>query len=497
MPLQTVHLRINDAATGRPTPVRLRVTDAAGIYYAPFGRPADLAQVAKSSFGGNLLLDDICWTYIDGTCEIALPPGDLTVEARKGPEYRPLRQVVHLPAGKIALRFAVERWTDLRAEGWHSGDARAHHLTPHAALLEAAAEDLAVVNLLANRAAVDQCHNKCSEYPNLLAFSGQRPCLERDGHQVVVNTHNTHPKLGNLALLHCHRVVFPLTFGGQEGTDDWSLSVWCDQCHRKRGLVVWTDADIQWMCYGGEALAGLILGKVDALELTSHLSGQLRSWHVLLNAGFRVPLVGASRKTGIDTPLGCLRTYARLADGEAYSYTGWIDAIRAGRTFVTAGPILRFTVNGHGPGAVLYLPADAPPLRLQVSSASTHPIECVEVIANGQVVGSGRESVEVDVLPADGGWLAARCWGSGHKTLLAQASSVYIRVAGRTPPVDSAAVTSILWSLESCLTWIECAGRFSNPKSRDHLLSIFDAARQTLLARLGASGTNDTPAPPA
>src|SRR5687767_12303982 len=35
MSLQTVHLRVNDAATGRPTPVRLRVTNAAGTYYAP------------------------------------------------------------------------------------------------------------------------------------------------------------------------------------------------------------------------------------------------------------------------------------------------------------------------------------------------------------------------------------------------------------------------------------------------------------------------------
>src|SRR5919197_1123252 len=98
MALQTVHLRINDAATGQPTPVRLRVTDAAGTYYAPFGRAAEFAHGPNEDVGGNLLVHRDRWTYIDGTCEIAVPPGELTVEVRKGPEYRPLHERVSLPA---------------------------------------------------------------------------------------------------------------------------------------------------------------------------------------------------------------------------------------------------------------------------------------------------------------------------------------------------------------------------------------------------------------
>jgi hypothetical protein len=135
MSLQTVHLRVNDAATGRPTPVRLRVTDTAGAYYAPFGRAAEFAHGVNEDVGGNLLLGRDRWSYIDGTCEIAVPSGELIIEAGKGPEYRPLCERVNLVAGKMALRLAIERWTDLRAEGWYSGDTRAHFLTPHAALL--------------------------------------------------------------------------------------------------------------------------------------------------------------------------------------------------------------------------------------------------------------------------------------------------------------------------------------------------------------------------
>ena len=75
--------------------------------------------------------------------------------------------------------------------------------------------------------------------PNLLAFSGQSPALQAPGHQVVVNTLNWHPWLGRLALLNCHRIVFPLRFGPPD-FDNWTLADWCDQCHRKQGLVVWT-----------------------------------------------------------------------------------------------------------------------------------------------------------------------------------------------------------------------------------------------------------------
>src|SRR5439155_11646336 len=134
---------------------------------------------------------------------------------------------------------------------------------------------------------------------NILAFSGERPALQVPGHMVVVNTHNSHPVLGSLALLHCHRPVYPLSFGGPDGLEDWSLAAWCDQCHRKKGLVIGTHL---WHTdqgfVPGETLADLILGKVDALEIgpSSTVPDALVDWYGLLNCGFRVPLVAGSGK---------------------------------------------------------------------------------------------------------------------------------------------------------------------------------------------------------
>jgi hypothetical protein len=477
MPLQQVHLRVNDAATGRPTPVRLRVTDGAGTYYPPYGRMAEFPHGRGEDVGGNLLVGRERWTYIDGSCEIAVLPGELTVEAVKGPEYRPLRETVDLPAGKLALRFVIERWTDLRQSDWYSGDIRAHAMSPHAALLEAAAEDLAVVNLLAREVAAQTADGQTYlTIPNLLAFSGQKPCVESDGHLVAVNTLNAHPVLGRLALLHCHRVVYPLTFGGSEQTDDWSLADWCGQCHRKHGLLVWVDAFDPKCGHAGEALANLILGEIDAVELNAQDPGRLRMWYHLLNAGLRVPIVGGSGKDSNRTPLGMFRTYVRLAADEPFSYTRWIEAVRAGRTYVSSGPLVTFQINGADAGADV---PSAGSVCVRYGVRGLEPVERVDLLVNGAVAASGDGAdVERELAVPAGGWVAIRCLGHGR--LLAHTSPVYVRVGDVPPPTDPAPVAALDQHLVRAREWVESEGRFDRPKSRDRLLATFDAARDAL-----------------
>src|SRR5262245_15873417 len=131
--LQTVHVRVNDAATGQPTPVRIRFTDAEGNYYSPLGRLAEFATGPDQDVGGNVLLGMKPWAYIDGACEVPLPPGSLRVEISKGPEFVALDEEVQRAPGKLALRFVLKRWANLRDQGWYSGDMRVHGPTPHAA----------------------------------------------------------------------------------------------------------------------------------------------------------------------------------------------------------------------------------------------------------------------------------------------------------------------------------------------------------------------------
>src|SRR5262245_22484314 len=126
----TVHVRVNDASTGRPTPVRLRLVDEGGIYRPPLGRLSSFATQPGIDVGDQVCVNGLAHAYIDGICEVVLPPGVVAVEISKGPEHLPLRQHVPLAAGRMALRLSIDRWTDWRQLGWYAGDIRVHELTP-------------------------------------------------------------------------------------------------------------------------------------------------------------------------------------------------------------------------------------------------------------------------------------------------------------------------------------------------------------------------------
>lgn len=464
MPLQNVHIRVNDAATGKPTPVRLRVTDDAGNYFAPFGHAAEFPTGRGEAVGGGVFVDGERWAYIDGACEMAVPPGRLTVAICKGPQFRPIRETVELPPGKMALRFAIERLHDGRADGWRCGDLRVHTISPHAALLEAGGEDLNFVHIQATPThllAVDGLTYAVT--PNLEAFSGQSTALQRDGHAVVVGTQNCHPVLGTLGLHHCHRIVFPLAFGGADATDDWSLGDWCDQCHRKNGLVVWTGATTEPLI-GAEALAHAILGHVDAIELTADGSDALRVWRQLLDCGARLPIVGSSGKNSNAIATGLCRTWSKLRPDEPDDFRNWIEAIRAGRTVVSRGPLVPLTVDGEPPGSTLE--------RTEGRTVRIETADRAQIVWNGAVIGEGRTEL---AMPTSG-WLAARIVPGEF----AHTSPVWINLPGKPMPRNEQAARALCKKLAAGREWVECEGRFEKDQSRRQLFDIFDSAIRLL-----------------
>jgi hypothetical protein len=393
--------------------------------------------------GGILVASGKTYAYIDGTCELPLPEGPVTVEVSKGFEFLPIRREIAPGLGQIALRLSVQRWIDMRAEGWLAGDAAAYFLMPHAALLEAQAEDVPVANVLITEKEAGSADHVRSGMPsNMTAFSGQKPALERSGYVVVVNSHNYHPQLGSLHLLNCHRLVFPLRMRDANGPDTLALADWCDQCHRKGGLVIWRPSSGS----SGEALADLILGKINAVDLSEFgRSADLDPlYYALLGCGLQVPLAGASNKSSCHTALGSVRTYAKIKGGEdGNSYGAWIAAVRAGRTFVTTGPLVLLEVDGHDPGEVIDLPSVAARLTIRAQAASVDPFDVLEVVANGQVVATTQRtaatppaSIDTRVELPRGGWIVARCKGP-EGILRAHTSPVYIRSSKEPPPFDS------------------------------------------------------------
>lgn len=462
----TVHIRIADAATKKPVPCRLRVSDAAGNSFAPLGRLAVFACGVGEDVGGSVRLGRDNFAHIDGSCEIALPAGvPLRIQAFRGPEWTPIDTTVTLGSGQMAVRLEMHRWFDRHAEGLSSEDSRCHFLSPHAALMEAAAEDVDTVHLLARvhygLSAIDG-----NTYPQLVgitSFSGQVPALAADGRQVFVNTLNTHRTLGNLGLLNSHRPVYPLAFGGGEGPDDWSLCDWADQCHRKGGRVVWCDAFREGLT-GGEALVAVILGKVDAIEFdakprnTPFLPWVYRLW----NAGLLVPLVGASGKDSNRGVVGAVRTYAPLSPGGR-------GVGAEGDGFITNGPLLRFTVSGS---------------RIAASAESVTSFEKLEIVANGEVIASApasageRHTASVDVEQTAPSWVAARAVG-GVGSILFPDQPAFAHtspVAVGSPAPLTAAVTALRQCLDRVREWVETQAGFTQEKRKVQHLERLTAA---------------------
>ena len=137
-----------------------------------------------------------------------------------------------------------------------------------------------------------------------------------------------------------------------------------DGAHDQGGLVLWChNAD------GMEAPVAAILGKLDGINLFDPwwLDPDYEIWYRLLNCGLRLPA-----STGSDWYLcSSNRVYADV--GGTFSYETWLDALRAGRTFITNGPILRLTVDGHAPSNDLLDLSDASADRRGRRRVGGHP----------------------------------------------------------------------------------------------------------------------------
>jgi len=473
--LQTVHLRVNDAATGRPTPARIRLSDASGRSYAPLGRMSAIDPSGDPLTGGQVVLNGEPFAYIDGTCEVRLPPGSLRVQISKGLEYLPIDRTIDLTAGKLSLRLNLERLVDWRLEGWYAGDLRVHDLSPHAALLEGRAEGLGVVQLLARQTS--------RGISNMLAFSGNRECLHEEDSFVAVNTLNKHSFLGTVALLHSHRPVFPL-LAGESGLE-WSVLDWCEQCHRKTGLVVWPDLPrCRETALQGEALAAMLLGQIDALEVAdlTSLEETLALHARLLQLGLTPSLVGASGKDSWTQALGSVRTYARLLPEQSLTADTWTEAVRQGRTFVTTGPLLSLAVAEQSPGGRLQVEAGTN-LPIQATAQSIQPFDRLQLLVDGEVQAETsatgqpwsarlQQSLRID-RPT---WIACRCVG----TAFAQSNPVWVDVPGVARSVQAETTAFFRRILESTRQWVLGVDRPVEPRLVQHWLAVLHRAARVI-----------------
>lgn len=462
-----VHVTVVDEKTDKAIPCRVHFRSPEGIPYQPHGHHNQVNRNMNSwhqDIGGDLDLGQVAYAYIDGKCQGWLPRGTVVVDIARGFEYEPLRTEVTIKPGQRELQLKLKRWTDMNQQRWFSGDSHVHFLGGQGAHREAQGEDLNVVNLLQSQWG--------HLFTNTEDFIG-RPNVSDDGNTIVYcSQENRQHLLGHLTLLGLKEPVMPWCSDGPAeaelgGNLEITMARWADACHAQGGTVIIPHLPTP----NGEPATLIATGRADAVEMLAQGDLFHIEYYRYLNCGYRLPLVGGTDKMSSDVPVGMYRTYANIPDDRPFDYQSWCDAVKAGRTFLSSGPIIQMSVNGVGIGDTLKLPGNGGTVEVEATAQSIFPIHTLQIIQEGRVVAStdepsGSRNLRLHAkLNIDRhSWLAARCGGPNYSILahhdgwgrgiFAHTSPVYLAVGGDWWMFDTDTAQYMLTLVDGTLEYI-------------------------------------------
>jgi hypothetical protein len=313
--------------------------------------------------------------------------------------------------------------------------------------------------------------------------------------------------LGHISLLgYSGQLIHPLCTGGPSESAlgdplEVTMAEWAQRCRDQRGLVVMPHAPNPQL----ERAADIVLDLVDAVELMifnplvpgACLSAYgIADWYRYLNLGYHVPVVGGSDKMAASMLLGGIRTYANLGDREL-TYEGWMDAVRAGNTFATIGPLAALHVEGVSPGGRVELPARGGKVEVEWEVESVGvPVEQVEVVAGGLVVeqvdceGALARTGSVSVPVSSSTWIAMRVRGSYHgrpDDIAAHTSAIQVIVGG-APLFSQPDAAAVLDQIQGALAYVDTLAPRAEARRHRELRATLEAAYNRLHARMHRAG---------
>ena len=452
----TVVVRILDAGTGKPTPVRVRLQDSNGVRPQVHGATPvseSAIPIPKEAIGvlwgqqdraeGYALQPDGSF-IVDGAFDMRVPAGSYTVTVSKGNEYIQQTQTLELkPGSRTAKDIRLDRWINMPAQGWYSSDDHIHlqrSVRDNAAILRwIAAEDVQVGNILEmgdfwatffTQYAFGE-KGRYREGDNILSSGQEEPRTPEIGHTI---------SLGASALVRSTRNYY-------------SYDSTFDKVHELGGVTGFAHQGFSFHGYRGMTL-NVLRHKIDFLELAQFCvpEGPLPTqyYYQFLDMGFKLtalagsdfPWCGRGPRYGL--PKDCERgDCAQIGNARFYTYAGknltfdsWFAGLKAGHTFVTTGPVLQLKVNGKIPGDTLDV---APGTKVHITAEAFGqnaqvPLSKVEIVAHGKVLKSvtgqnaAKLSVDLDLPMERGMWIAARC--EAAKAQVAHTTPVYVTVGG-------------------------------------------------------------------
>ena len=444
---QAAELTIVTTAEGSETPIPTRIHLA-----GPDGKPI--------KGGGNLPF----WNdHISspGTAVFEVTPGRYTVTVERGPEWSSESTTVEIAAGQTTtnLQVALKRIVNLSAEGWWGGEMHIHRPLDHVELLMRA-EDLHFGQVISWWNAANQWTNTPLPVPLTRHFDGNRFVHllggedERDG--------------GALLFFGLDRPI-DITAGKQHHPSSLGYA------QQAKAAGAWIDIEKpfwwdvpMWIAYGiGDSIgiannhmyrSGVYpneawgrprdLAKYPGARGNGHWTQDI--YYHLLNGGIRIPPSAGAASGVLPNPVGYNRVYVRL-DGEP-TMAKWLAGVKAGRLFVSNGPLLRVKVNSQLPGHVFKSDAGSLDLTIEGQLDSRDPIDRGELVRNGRA-----EEIK---LPAkmtlnESGWFLVRAFTTLTNTFrFASTAPFYVELQGtkQSPKQRESAAFFVRWCDERLAT---------------------------------------------
>ena len=461
--------RAVDAETGRPVPATITIRASDGSIVA--GHP---------SFRGGF--------RSPGEFAERVPAGETVITVSRGCDFVAVRETAVLREGeRREFVFPLRRRSPLRREGWYAGDHHAHMV--HGERLIAV--DFPYVALAARAEGLD--YLALAQHWNLDPATPEaldRACRQVSGPDFVLTWNLEAPKnyyRGDVSRCLGHgwtagmagrtagaadaiRELLDLSAHDYESEKEPAPNFESHALIHSLGGVVSYSHPCRWWWgkWGGrggypveekkyvsnmaaelpfDTVAGPTYDTIDVLmppqEREANACAE-KLWFLLLDHGYRLPATGSSDAT-FDRPGGGLpgrvRVYTRLEGG--LSTAAVAEALRAGRSFVTTGPLITLEIDGRMSGDVLPLAGQRYlKVRIRAWAAGTYgaALKRVELIRNGALVRSfnvpdSRTEFETafGIEETRRAWYIARCFGADDSQV-AIANPVYLEPPDFQPP---------------------------------------------------------------
>lgn len=526
VPSHRVRVRVQDEH-GRPTTAGFLVRDALDRIYPNISK-----RLAPDFF-----FQPQVYRADGGT--INLPGGAYTVTITRGPEYVPQTQRFTVP-GVMELAVKLMRWIDPAGEGWYSGDHHIHSsgcshyenptegVRPEDMWPQIEGEGLNLASVLTWGP---------SYYFQKQFFSGTDHALSKPNqlmHYDLEISGFPSSHAGHLVLLGLKDQDYPGT-RRLEDWPTWTMPVlkWAKAqgavvgfAHSGWGLEVRSTDLPNYEMPGFDGIgANEFIVDVTHPDTVDFISAgdtpyvwELNVWYHTLNAGFRTRISGETDFPCItDDKVGLARSYAKV-DGPL-TYRKWLDAVQAGRSYVSDGKghLFDFTVNGVAGGTAgseVKLAGDGR-ARISVRAAANldiHPNESVrqlrydekpywdlerarigatrevpvEIVVNGErvavqnLIADGKiRTLTFDVPIARSSWVAARILPSAHT------NPVFVIVDGKPVRGSRRSIEWCLSAVNQC--WTQKAAQIRASELAD-ARRAYDHAREVYRQRLAEAG---------